>query len=293
MMNQRKGFIMIETNLLFQSFDFEVAYRKKTYSKYVYLITNPVNFQTARQIKIWLGENLNNKSLFPELDKDKNKFSLMIDGQNFEIRREKEEKGNEKELKKYAFKAFTQNPAVAILDQFGFKVLSTTDNAFEIDAAVFDHDLILIFPDYVDSFTDLHFETRLELLLESTVPVQVSHKFLKASVSELSDLIPKFCDWRNALGITKSKGEIEAEIITLVEMEVALLVHIGVLEAEKKQMSDDDPKKNQLQEEIKLMKAEAEKIGTKIGMAEKTLTYNLQALAIELQTNLSSIIQNQ
>ena len=104
------------------------------------------------------------------------------------------------------------------------------DQPIGLDHAIFQYSSMLFFPDFVAQFTQVDFTTRMDIFLESMLPVHMETTVNTISGTQLNKLIPKFCNWRNNLrkvGATKEElleNELELEK-TALEL-IALLIEI-------------------------------------------------------------------
>ncbi len=70
---------------------------------------------------------------------------------------------------------------------------------------------MLFFPDFVPQFTQPDFTSRMNVFLDSSLPVHIEAAVSIITSDQLTELILKFCNWRNSLrGVEISDTEQEA-----------------------------------------------------------------------------------
>ncbi len=212
MIENRKGVICIEPNLLVKSLDFQIAYLQGGEQAEYHVIKEKVNYHSALGIEQLFREDLQkskvNLSEAITIRVCENTFSVIQTEEcNWAAGLWKTIPGT--------------NNKIAIGANLG------GDQPVGLDHAIFQNSAMLFFPDFVPQFTQVDFISRMDIFMESILPVHLTTAVNTISSTQLNKLIPKFCDWRNCLrkvGTTK-----EEELVNELELEQTALELIALL----------------------------------------------------------------
>jgi len=183
LLQQRKGFILIENCLLYPS-NTRISLTESVADGPYFEITQPLNdletsklffvLQTARKITL-------SNPVFPAIP------TVHLD------------KTSQFDLK-YSETLNQKNWTASGTDGLFFAAEESQQKDSTIAAPMIE----LIFPDFIPQFNTAAFKERLDLFLDQTLPPEVSYQFRLMDRDALRQLIPAFTDWHNSLRNTNS-----------------------------------------------------------------------------------------
>ncbi|NQY07941.1 MAG: hypothetical protein HRT71_00290 [Flavobacteriales bacterium] len=190
MIQERKGAIVIEPNLLLQSLSFKIAYceiNEVGAAPVYHSIKENIDYHSAIGIEQLFREDLqtpngtlNKETVIQVGDKSFSVLSVptcdwakglwqTIPGTNNQI----------------ALQANSDS--------------SSGSSTIDLTHSIFQNANMIFLPEFIPQFTQPNFTDRINLLLESTQPVHITTSVNIIKRDELNELIPLFCKWRNNL----------------------------------------------------------------------------------------------
>lgn len=185
MITQRKGVIAIESNLFLYSLKFEVLISPN----------DKLDTQWRIKTKLSLDEIEGLKRIIQDYSDSDTEISLkkfmFKYGTSYKLKKLKNS-----ELEGKNFKPISEsNFSIAILDDSGNDIASIANRVF------------LFFPDFIAQFKTPAFDRRLNVFLESFLPVQVQYEYFHMDKIELEVLRVLFTLWHNSLVFKKSQKQ--------------------------------------------------------------------------------------
>lgn len=179
----RHGCLFIETILLLKQlkFDFEII-KSNQIDTSVYTIQN-IDFQSVTNLNYIL--NTVDESV---LDHELQHNYLSFSGKRYSFMSSNEIVNNPKDF----IKAAGSN--------YSYRITIPSENKkITIDAKVFQKNILLIFPDFIQPLQTSEFKKRLKQFLKMNLPVNVSYECLFLNSTELALLIPEYIYWYESL----------------------------------------------------------------------------------------------
>ncbi|CAM3839891.1 MULTISPECIES: hypothetical protein [Flavobacterium] len=182
-LKERKGFICIENCLLYPTAN-SIIITQSTLEGPYYTIEDSLNYPETISLYMLLENptetTINAKT---EIDLSSTQTSIVINdtiSYNLSATAFNDESAN--------WTKITCNEVDYFITMYQKKISENNDTTKTIT---------LIFPDYISYFTNDYFKNRLELLLENTLPIDVTYNYQFASQKTLCDLIPAYINWHN------------------------------------------------------------------------------------------------
>jgi hypothetical protein len=197
MIQERRGFIFLESNLLVQGTAFEVTIKDNTINTY-WTTSARVDYNQAilldRQLRLQPPADLATQI---------EQRNLIICDVLFSVLNSDDGMAAAKVWK----------PVTGTDYSFNIKVLAGPEIYRFEDNPLFTNGVELIFPSFIPQLNSVDFRNRLDLFLQNNLPVQVSYKCHFVSSDILKNLITVFTDWHN--DIAYSDKVITNDITTL------------------------------------------------------------------------------
>jgi hypothetical protein len=166
MIKNRKGLIFIETNLLWQCVDFQIAL---AFDGIIFQVDEVLNFEQLMEINFFINQN--NVAQF-------NQNQLFLGERKYNVI----QIGN------------TTDPNV--LSIYSINIVNGIESLTVQKEMIFDNIVSLIFPKFLD---DNSFINRLEIFLQQSLPVASSYHYHFKESLELAPFINAFVSWHNCL----------------------------------------------------------------------------------------------
>ncbi|WP_298423888.1 hypothetical protein [uncultured Kordia sp.] len=196
LISERKGLISVETNILLQSAGFTVYIKKAIDSlggKFKYYSNNTMLSYEDFIILTTSFDSMTTDEVNTMLS-DTSKWTM-----NFE------------------------NPTI---ENDRFDTLGTSDYTYTIQISwgteftttihnpIFDNTLLFYFPDFITSLNATAYKQRLSYFLKSQLPLHVSTRTSYIDATDMSNLIPLFSDWHNALLYNGTNSDFDTTLAT-------------------------------------------------------------------------------
>ncbi|MEM7296890.1 MAG: hypothetical protein AAF391_01325 [Bacteroidota bacterium] len=184
LINQRKGQINIETNLLLKCLTYKIAYRKAGDRTVCHEVSEKANYHQALGIEQLFREDLQQPGV--ELSED---TTIEVTGEPFSVIGTDESGWPEDDWL----------PIPETKDEIAIQATSGSEALIDLNHELFSHAALFLFPDFIPEIANPGFRSRLHLFLQSDLPTHVSSHVLFLGVEQMEALIPLFCNWRNDL----------------------------------------------------------------------------------------------
>ncbi|WCT10023.1 hypothetical protein [Mucilaginibacter jinjuensis] len=194
LMQERKGFLLIETNLLAQFADLVIIIKDDT-TNMSWKIGDTFNYDQAVIIDRVLRLNPP-VNVATQLQNG----SLVISNTSFTAARQTSESTNK-----------TWKPIQGTGYSFNVQISSGPEIGSFEDSPLFANRLELVFPAFIPAFNTLDFKNRLDLFLQDNLPVQTAYKYHFVEAAALKNWIPAFTNWHNSITY---QSKVTTEIVT-------------------------------------------------------------------------------
>ncbi|NQY29153.1 MAG: hypothetical protein HRT69_06750 [Flavobacteriaceae bacterium] len=212
MIENRKGVICIEPNLLVKSLYFQIAYLQGGEQPEYHVVKEKVNYHSALGIEQLFREDLQKSNI--SLSES---ITIHVCEKAFSVIQTEE--------CKWAAGLWQTIPGTNNKIAIGANLGG--DQPIGLNHSIFQYSEMLFFPDFVPQFTQVNFTSRINIFLESILPVYVETSVNAISSIQLKKLIPKFCNWRNSL--RKVEVTEEEQLVNELELEKTALELITLL----------------------------------------------------------------
>ncbi len=184
MIRQRKGLICIETNLLLESASFEIIIVENMSQNLFWVIEEKIDYETLMLLDQKLQGN--DKDLVLNTIKNKS-WNTEVVNLTF----------SEKTTCDWDEDTFS--PIEGTPFSWAVKASWGAEHSISINNVIFNNTVLFIFPDFIPDLNTQKFKNRLNVFLESELPVQIGPKVLFLCKDVLEKLIPEYVLWYNNL----------------------------------------------------------------------------------------------
>lgn len=212
MMTERKGVILIESNLLLESADFEMYIREEVDHQKSWKIGGTLNYEDVQRIRTWMVED--EDRLLEELNKKEQKT---MDG--FPLTRE-ELKEKDDWFKQVGSKGL----------QLAVKVSWDGESEMSAENIILQDLLHLFVPDYLSFFSESVFTNTLDHFMADSIAPHIGYRLYMLNTEQLERLIAVFSQWYNSLIFNAQTSLKVPEVIATAKKVVRQLVILNSAE---------------------------------------------------------------
>lgn len=217
LIQERKGFITIESNRLIVSSSFEIVI-KGCYDDYdqYWKINKPLEYSDTQAIDSWFQQK-NIKELYnflaqPTIDIDDKTYPLIKLNNNLWHKDWFKDHPNKNHFAPYP------KYSLAIAPKWANKELSDTKDP------IVGNTINLFFPEYIPRMNEPAFKNRTTLFLSNTLPVKIKPKCHYLDMPDLTDLIKAFICWHNVL-IYKKNSAPHLTVVVSRDAQISVKAH--------------------------------------------------------------------
>ncbi|PCI96270.1 MAG: hypothetical protein COB15_10900 [Flavobacteriales bacterium] len=221
MIQNRKGAICIEPNLLVKSLHFQIAYLTGGEEPEYHVVKEKVNYHSALGIEqLFRGDLQKSDTTLAE------SMIIKVCEKTFSV-----VKTDACDWAENLWKTIPgTNNKIAIGAKIG------NDKPVALDHSIFQYSTMLFFPEFIPQFKQFDFLLRINTFLESELPVHLEAAVNTVNNNDLNELIPKFCNWKNSLrNVGKTQEE---ELVNEIELEKNALELITLITQIHKEVND-------------------------------------------------------
>ncbi len=211
MIQERKGFIFLETNLLIQSADFEIVITEDSLNGGFWYINESLSYTEMISIEQWFQDHTM-VSLSNLVQND----ALQIEDTTYRLVKKEDSNWDKK-----WFKSINGSK-----NKLAIKVKWGNQLETSLGDPIFNNTVVCIFPDFISQFATVAFQNRVRFFLENELPVQVTSRCYFINSIMLERLIPEFVNWHNNLiyqseehlhgtGLVESAGILAATLLEI------------------------------------------------------------------------------
>ena len=185
MIEQRKGLLFLETNLIIASAKFQIYIKSDTKDNVIWRAKDELSYEQVIQLEKGVSQNP------PQLDNEV-KGTITYSGQGLPAIEFIKEQSIP--IQTNDFEKLEETP-------YTYAIIASWEGKHHISLKdpIFENHVICIFPDFLLDYTSDHLKWRLDYFLESELPVQVSSYCLFVEEKKLKRFIHKYVVWYNHL----------------------------------------------------------------------------------------------